>query len=95
MICKLWERKYQTTPDLVVIEGPLAGGHLGFSREQLAELEADTTDTAHTFHKEAYEAETVPSSILLKKLGEKYGKMIPVVVAGGIYTHEDVLASWN
>ena len=25
--------------------------------EQLAELEADTNDTAHTFHKEAYEAE--------------------------------------
>ena len=39
VICKLWERKYQTTPDLVVIEGPLAGGHLGFSREQLAELD--------------------------------------------------------
>ncbi len=92
VICKLWERKYQTTPDLVVIEGPLAGGHLGFSREQLAELEADTTDTAHTFHKEAYEAEIRSIIDFVKKLGEKYGKMIPVVVAGGIYTHEDV---WN
>ena len=91
VICKLWERKYQTTPDLVVIEGPLAGGHLGFSREQLAELEADTTDTAHTFHKEAYEAEIRSIIDFVKKLGEKYGKMIPVVVAGGIYTHEDVL----
>ena len=91
VICKLWERKYQTTPDLVVIEGPLAGGHLGFSREQLAELEADTTDTAHTFHKEAYEAEICSIIDFVKKLGEKYGKMIPVVVAGGIYTHEDVL----
>lgn len=91
MICKLWERKYQTTPDLVVIEGPLAGGHLGFSREQLAELEADTTDTAHTFHNEAYEAEIRSIIDFVKKLGEKYGKMIPVVIAGGIYTHEDVL----
>ena len=91
VICKLWERKYQTTPDLVVIEGPLAGGHLGFSREQLAELEADTTDTAHTFHKEAYEAEIRSIIDFVKKLGEKYGKMIPVVIAGGIYTHEDVL----
>ena len=91
VICKLWERKYQITPDLVVIEGPLGGGHLGFSREQLAELEADTTDTAHTFHKEAYEAEIRSIIDFVKKLGEKYGKMIPVVVAGGIYTHEDVL----
>ena len=59
--------------------------------EQLAELEADTTDTAHTFHKEAYEAEIRSIIDFVKKLGEKYGKMIPVVVAGGIYTHEDVL----
>ena len=69
----------------------MAGGHLGFSREQLAELEADTTDTAHTFHKEAYEAEIRSIIDFVKKLGEKYGKKIPVVVAGGVYTHEDVL----
>ena len=35
VICKMWDRKYKKAPDLVVIEGPLAGGHLGFSREQL------------------------------------------------------------
>ena len=35
LICKLWDRRYQTTPDLVVIEGPRAGGHLGFSEEEL------------------------------------------------------------
>ena len=38
-----------------------------------------------------YEAEIRSIIDSVKKLGEKYGKMIPVVVAGGIYTHEDVL----
>ena len=38
-----------------------------------------------------YEAEIRSIIDFVKKLGEKYGKMIPVVVAGGIYTHEDVL----
>ena len=37
VICKMWDRKYNCAPDLVVIEGPLAGGHLGFSREDLTE----------------------------------------------------------
>ncbi len=32
VICKMWDRKYHVAPDLVVVEGPLAGGHLGFSR---------------------------------------------------------------
>ena len=36
VICKLWDRKFKRCPDLVVIEGPKAGGHLGFS---LVELE--------------------------------------------------------
>ena len=35
VICRMWERKYKKAPDLVVIEGPKAGGHLGFSREEL------------------------------------------------------------
>ena len=40
VILKMWDRKYQVVPDLVVIEGPLAGGHLGFSVEQLEEIGA-------------------------------------------------------
>ena len=40
VICRLWDRKYKQVPDFVVVEGPLAGGHLGFSREELAEYGA-------------------------------------------------------
>ena len=39
VICKMWDRKYKRIPDLLVIEGPLAGGHLGFSREDLSRYE--------------------------------------------------------
>ena len=35
VILRLWERKYHRLPDLVVVEGPEAGGHLGFTEEQL------------------------------------------------------------
>ena len=35
VILKYWDRKYRRTADLVVIEGPLAGGHLGFQKEEL------------------------------------------------------------
>ena len=39
VILKYWDKKYQRIPDLVVIEGPLAGGHLGFREDQLDEYE--------------------------------------------------------
>ena len=38
LICKLWDRRYETAPDLVVVEGPEAGGHLGFSEEDAKHL---------------------------------------------------------
>ena len=57
VICKLWDRKYKRVPDLVVVEGPLAGGHLGFSREDLHRLGADTEDVPSTYRREEYEGE--------------------------------------
>ena len=44
LILKMWAHRYNRTADLIVIEGPEAGGHLGFSREQLdhrADLDFD------------------------------------------------------
>ncbi|HIY20090.1 MAG TPA: nitronate monooxygenase family protein [Candidatus Blautia avistercoris] len=79
VICKMWDRKYKKAPDMVVIEGPKAGGHLGFSRE---ELETE----------EAMDYDCVIRSIiqLVRQYGEKYGKKIPVVVAGGIFDRKDM-----
>ena len=33
VICKMWDRKYKTAPDPVVVEGLLAGGHLGLTEK--------------------------------------------------------------
>lgn len=79
VICKLWDRKYQKVPDLVVIEGPRAGGHLGFTALEAA-----------TMTKETFDEEAKGIIALVKTFEEKYQKNIPVVYAGGVYTKEDV-----
>ncbi len=91
VICKMWDRKYGKAPDMVVIEGPLAGGHLGFSREQLKEYGADSEDTEASFNRQEYDRETGKILDVVREYGEKYGRHIPVVTAGGIYSHQDVI----
>ena len=79
VILKMWDRKYKTTADFLVIEGPHAGGHLGFSKEQLEHMEELDYDTE------------IKGIIECKKeYEEKYQRNIPVVLAGGIYDREDI-----
>ena len=78
VIFRYWLKKYDRLPDLVVIEGPDAGGHLGFSYEQLENCEGldyDREITAIIDH--------------VKECGRTRGQEIPVAVAGGIYTAQD------
>lgn len=91
VICKMWDRKFHRVPDLVVIEGPLAGGHLGFSPEQLTEYGVDTADVPTTYKEAEYDQEIRSIIKVVKEYEEKYQKHIPVAIAGGIYTHEDVM----
>lgn len=79
VICKMWDRKYHRTPDLVVIEGPKAGGHLGFSREELERI--DELD---------YDQEILGIMEEVKKFEDKYECEIPIAVAGGIFDREDM-----
>ena len=44
VILKYWDKKYSRTADLVVIEGPKAGGHLGFDEAQLEQIDQNTYD---------------------------------------------------
>ncbi len=79
VICKYWLKKYNRVPDMIVIEGPKAGGHLGFSVEQLEEMSDNN-----------FFDEEVKSIIAhVNELGEQVGKEIPVALAGGIYTRAD------
>lgn len=75
VILKYWDRKYKRVPDLLVIEGPKAGGHLGFTREQL-----------ELFGGKSYDAEILRIMDTVKGYEDKYGQKIPVAIAGGIET---------
>lgn len=90
VICKMWDRKYHRIPDLVVIEGPLAGGHLGFSREDLARYGADTAQVRKTYDRDAYDREIQAIMKVVEEYGQKYKAHIPVAIAGGIFSREDV-----
>lgn len=79
VIMKYWLKKYNRMPDAVVIEGPLAGGHLGFSKEQLTDIE--------NLH---YDEEVSRIIRFVKENGQAHQKEIPVIMAGGIYTREDM-----
>lgn len=76
VIAKYWLKKYDRKPDLVVVEGPLAGGHLGYGKEELS-----------SYTPESYDEEV--RSIL--SCAKEMELDAPVVVAGGVYTREDML----
>lgn len=76
LICRLWDKHYRRVPDFVVLEGPLAGGHLGFSKEEAREAQAGCPKPLSALLREVLDA--------LAPFREKYGWDIPVFVAGGV-----------
>ena len=78
ILCSKWMSNYNYLPDAIVIEGPTAGGHLGFKVEQIED--------------DAFQLEELLPEILLvvRSFEEKYNKAIPVIVGGGIYTGADI-----
>lgn len=91
VICRMWDRRYHTTPDFIIVEGPCAGGHLGFSGEQLSAYGADTSRVSETYKPAAYEDEIKKIIQTVKTFEHSYQKQIPVIVAGGIFDHQDVM----
>ena len=78
IICKKWLAKFDYLPDAFVVEGPMAGGHLGFKEKHLDNP------------KSALE-QIVPEVIeAVKPYIEKYKRHIPIIAGGGIYTGEDI-----
>jgi len=78
LICEKWIGKYNYLPDAFVVEGPKAGGHLGFKAEQIDD--------------EKYALENLIPEVIkeIKPFEKKFGRKIPVIAAGGIYTGEDI-----
>ncbi len=79
LIFRFWGKNYADVPDAVVVEGPLAGGHLGFKADKLQDADQQLEIL-------------VPQVITaLAPFAASFGKRIPVIAAGGIYTGEDIL----
>lgn len=78
IIFRYWERNYNLIPDAVVVEGPMAGGHLGFKKENLFDPD---------FKLEKLVVEVIDE---IKDFEQRFGKKVPVIAAGGIYTGYDI-----
>lgn len=78
IILEHWAKNFKRIPDLVVLEGPKAGGHLGFKPEQVFDP--------------AYSLETVLPQVkqTVSEIEQKYGVSIPVIAGGGIFDGEQI-----
>jgi NAD(P)H-dependent flavin oxidoreductase YrpB (nitropropane dioxygenase family) len=79
LLCRSYQKKNDVIPDFIVIEGHKAGGHLGFSAEELS---------AHTYK----ENEEILSEVLeaIAPFEAAYGYKIPVFIAGGVFDGADM-----
>lgn len=78
LIFRYWDTHYHHIPDGVVVEGPLAGGHLGFSLEQIA----DPSVTLEGIVPEVKE--------VLSFYQKKYNKQLSLIAGGGIFNGDDI-----
>jgi nitronate monooxygenase len=80
LILRTWDRRYQVMPDAVIIEGPLCGGHLGFSYDQIEH--PDTVALPQLL-------EEIRAT--LQPYADRYGKRIPLLGAEEVSSADDVL----
>lgn len=78
IISQKWINDYDYVPDAIVVEGPKAGGHLGFRPKQI-----DNPD----YHLEELVADVIKQ---IKPIEEEHGKQIPIIAGGGIFTGQDI-----
>ncbi|GAP72374.1 hypothetical protein SAMD00024442_3_97 [Candidatus Symbiothrix dinenymphae] len=76
LICSKWKSAYNYLPDAIVVEGPKAGGHLGFKPEEI--------DDPH------FALEEIVPEVIKVADSYKEEKNIPVIAGGGIYTGGDI-----
>lgn len=83
LVFQYWGKKFGRIPEAVVVEGPKAGGHLGFKKEQIDDPN--------------YRLENIIPEVVatIRQFEEQWDREIPVIAAGGIYTGEDILKFLN
>ncbi len=78
ILCKKWQAHFHYLPDAFVVEGPKAGGHIGFKIEQIDDP---------NFALENIVAEVIDA---VKPFEAEQAKKIPIIAAGGIFTGDDI-----
>ncbi|MFW5730471.1 MAG: NAD(P)H-dependent flavin oxidoreductase [Desulfonatronovibrionaceae bacterium] len=78
IICRKWLSKYNYLPDGFVVEGPKAGGHLGFKPQELDDPQCTLENIVQDVIQE------------IRPFEQEHGREIPVIAAGGIYTGDDI-----
>jgi nitronate monooxygenase len=79
LILRSWDKRYSRIPNAFILEGPLAGGHLGFSTDQL--------DNIDDFSLESLLPDVLDA---VKPYEDQYGRKVPIIAGGGIYTGKDI-----
>ena len=78
LILSYWKKHYNRIADGIIVEGPEAGGHLGFKADgienDINKFESNVKDILKT----------------VKDLEREYSKEIPVIVAGGVFDSNDI-----
>ncbi|MBN2642231.1 MAG: nitronate monooxygenase [Victivallales bacterium] len=83
LICRTWKRRYDRLPDAIIVEGSKAGGHLGFSRDEIDSAPPELIDI-------------VKDVIKVVKPYQVEGKAtIPVIAAGGVFDGKDIATFMN
>ncbi len=78
LICDKWKANYNYIPDAIVVEGPMAGGHLGFQADQIND--------------EAYSLENILPEVVkaVNEFEATHNCTIPIIAGGGVYTGMDI-----
>lgn len=87
VLLRYWDKKYRRMPDLLIIEGPLAGGHLGFTQEQMMKYQSAQAGT--------YDAEVRAILAVAKEYEEKYERRILTALGGGIRGREEAAHAFS
>ena len=78
ILSQKWLQDFHYIPDAIVVEGPKAGGHLGFKQDHIDD--------------DSFSLENIVTDVIrqVKPIEEMHGKSIPIIAAGGIYTGQDI-----
>lgn len=79
IIIDSWKKKYDRVPDALIVEGPLAGGHLGFSLDDIM-----------TKQENVLEGIIIDVLSVVREYEKKWDVIIPVIAAGGIFDGSDI-----